>query len=531
MDIIETKPDRITIEKKIPFSQSMIWQYQRDFYLNQSINAWAESVPFYVTSNPYIADSYANIIIRFIQDCVRNNSINDKLPFYIVELGAGSGTFSFYILKRLAELKQNLSVDVKLVYVMSDIIESNIKFWQDHESFKPFIDAGELDFAYFDAEASTEIFLLQSGIQLSTVTNQIHTNPMVFIANYCFDSLKHDVFYIKDKTIKEGLCRLETHNNNYKKDQINRLDEVSLSFDYEDIQMPYYNYKVLNDLLSHYRDQLDNQYLSFPIGSIMCMKNLRAISGNKLLVITSDKGYSKHLEIYQQQAPHMVFHDNCFSLSVNFDAIRKYFTAIGGDSFTQFTEQSLTTCSFISGFKFSELHETSLALETYLNSFGHSAINNLFLNSEFTGTLSTIESILPFLGACKWDPRVFNQCRDVIINQIRMGYARIADIEDLKSKMVLIEENVYKLPNSIDSFFDIAMLYQETMDYELALKYYKKSILNFEAKDVTLYNMGLCYYFANKPKKAIDKFSESLVQNPNYIMARGWKSQIEAEII
>lgn len=529
MEAITSANNEIILDENIPFSQSRLWDYQRDFYLKESINAWANKIPFYITSNPYIANSYAQIIIRFIQDLREKNSLDAGSPFYIVEIGAGSGAFSFYLLKRLFELKSLLSVDVKLVYVMTDLIQENIDFWMSHESFQPFIDAGQLDFACFDAEYSKEITLSRSKVILRKEENKDNRNPFVFIANYCFDSLKHDVFQISDDKILEGLCKLTTDEANMDKDRPVQLNQVKTSFSFQETQLPYYHHEVLNKLLLHYKTTANNQYLSFPVGVLMCIKNLLSISDNRLLLISSDKGFSKHLEINQKDVPEIVFHDNCFSMSVNFDVISQYFKITGGDSFNQFTEQALVTSAFISGFEFAEMHETSLALETSLNSFGHSTINNLFLNSNFTANLLNIEAILPFLGAIRWDPRAFNSCRDMIINQIRNGYARTSDIEDLKEKMPVIEENFYMLPKTVDTFFDIGVFFQETMHHERALEYYEKSIHHFGEKDITLYNMGLCHYLLKQPGEAVNRFSAALKHNPSYIMARGWIAQIAAE--
>lgn len=518
----------VTLEENTPLANSKLWDYQREFYQKESINAWMEKVPYYVTSNPYIANSYANIIIRFIQDCLKRETLDPNAPVYLVELGAGSGTFSFHLINRIFELKRLLLINVQIVYVMTDLIQSNINYWMTHAGFQPFIGAGELDFARFDAEHSKEITLINSGRTIHA--DKSHHNPFVFISNYCFDSLRQDVFQISNNNVYEGLCTLTTDESNMSGDIIHQLDKVDISFSFHEAQLPYYHHDLLNSLLLHYRETADNQYVSFPVGSLMCINNLLELSDNKLLLLSSDKGYSKHLEIYQKQEPQIVFHDNCFSLSVNFDAIKQYFKLIGGDSFTQFTEQSLTTCAFVSGYKFDEMHETSLALETYLNSFGHSAINNLFLSDDFATTFSSIEAVLPFLGASKWDVRAFNSCLSIMINQIRSGYARISDIEDLKEKMSKIEANFYMYPNTIDTFFDIGLFLQETSNYEKALEYYQKSIHHFGEKENTLYNMGLCNYFLEKPQEAVIKFNEALKYNSSLIMARGWIAQIESEM-
>ena len=46
-----------------------------------------------ITSNPLIADSYANVIVRFIRDVVASGRFDPGEPFYVVELGAGSASW------------------------------------------------------------------------------------------------------------------------------------------------------------------------------------------------------------------------------------------------------------------------------------------------------------------------------------------------------------------------------------------------------------------------------------------------------
>lgn len=54
-------------------------------------------VPNFVSSNAYIAHSYAQLIIAFLQDGMKEDStmpLDMHDPLYIVELGAGKGKFS-----------------------------------------------------------------------------------------------------------------------------------------------------------------------------------------------------------------------------------------------------------------------------------------------------------------------------------------------------------------------------------------------------------------------------------------------------
>ena len=83
------RKDKVVIENKTALSKSKLWDAQRTYYTEQGINAWTDEVPFYVTSNPVIAHAYAEMVFRFILDCIDTDQEAIDMPFYIVEIGVG----------------------------------------------------------------------------------------------------------------------------------------------------------------------------------------------------------------------------------------------------------------------------------------------------------------------------------------------------------------------------------------------------------------------------------------------------------
>ena len=146
------KPSKVLIERDKRLSESMLWAAQREYYHVQGVSAWSGAVPFYITSNPYIANVYATIVVRYIQDCLKHNPKAIKETFYILEIGAGSGQFSFYVLRRLKYLLNALGIDkLKYCYVIGDFTEHNIAYWEGHYALAPFLAENILDFAVYDA--------------------------------------------------------------------------------------------------------------------------------------------------------------------------------------------------------------------------------------------------------------------------------------------------------------------------------------------------------------------------------------------
>lgn len=65
-------------------------------------------MPHFITCNAFIGRSYAQVLNGFLRDCVRGGGglkLDRTEPLYIIELGAGSGKFSFFMLKALLEMK------------------------------------------------------------------------------------------------------------------------------------------------------------------------------------------------------------------------------------------------------------------------------------------------------------------------------------------------------------------------------------------------------------------------------------------
>ena len=57
-----------------PLSRSFLWRLQRNFFDRAGVEAWtAGIVPHYITSNPWIADAYAQVVLGWLR--VRSNSI------------------------------------------------------------------------------------------------------------------------------------------------------------------------------------------------------------------------------------------------------------------------------------------------------------------------------------------------------------------------------------------------------------------------------------------------------------------------
>ena len=141
-----------------PFSESLIWQLNRDYYQETGIDAWRKGiVPHNLTSNSMVGKTYAELIFAFLKDLAAKGQMNETI--YILELGAGHGRLAFHILKHLERLVNHVGLQLpKYCFVLSDIVEDNLNFFLTHPQFQIYFEKGILDVAYFDMPGEKESF-------------------------------------------------------------------------------------------------------------------------------------------------------------------------------------------------------------------------------------------------------------------------------------------------------------------------------------------------------------------------------------
>src|SRR3954453_22275229 len=84
------------LEHNVPFSHSLLWDLQREYFQTSGVTAWStHTVPLYVTNNPALARAYAALVAAWLEDS------QTEAPVSVVDLGAASGRFTFLLLRQL----------------------------------------------------------------------------------------------------------------------------------------------------------------------------------------------------------------------------------------------------------------------------------------------------------------------------------------------------------------------------------------------------------------------------------------------
>lgn len=516
------EPQKILLESSKRLSQSMLWKIQEEFYATQGIDAWAESVPFFITNSIYIAESYAEMMVHFLRDY--RPYLNADEPVYFIEMATGLGRFSYYFLKELMAKLECFSElkDLKLRYIMTDFTENNIEYWEKHENFQPYIQQGILDFAVFRPAEFQSLDLRISGVKLTK--NNIH-NPLIAIGNYFFDSIKQDIFRVMNKSLDEGRVNLYRDMAGIDPDSPVKLNQVEVEWSYHPATDRYYQNPKLNKLLRWYRENSTQSSIIMPVGAFDCIRNLEVLSNNNLILISSDKGfthkgYMDGLGNYTYQA-----HDGCFSYMVNYHAIGKYFENEGGYAFTsQGDSLHLQTV-----FCIDTPHNQACKFESLNYYFKHRVNRNNPINFVFdvkdyvigdsqNRPNDTIFGLMSYIRLALGDPNTFVQCAPALLRVLpHITYSQKVDLFKLMEE---VWQNFYFFRGEVNLPFWMSQIYYNLEEYQHCIDKTQAAIEYFGPHEALYFFIGASHEALQNYQQATAAYEEALKLKPDFAEAQ-----------
>jgi hypothetical protein len=523
------------IEKGKRFSQSKLWEIQRNFFINQGAMAWSQGVvPYFITSNSFIANSYARLVFGFLRDCVANKqessgslSSDGSRLFYFIELGSGSGCFAYHFLKKFSDILNRSSLKgIQYKYVMTDLPERNLEHWKNHPFFSPFIEQGTLDFASFDAENDSEIVLNLSGERLCPGSVK---NPMVVIANYFFDSIPQDAFRIRDGELYETLVALVSS-----KDEMDNADHTilkRLSFSYEDrlVDGDYYGDPRLDGILKYYQSHLGDTNILFPSTATGCMERLLNLCSGRMMMISSDKGYSKEAQLQDLGRPGISIHGS-FSLMMNYHALGKYIEGRGGTFLAKSYQNSgIDVCAFLTGEQPGGWIETCHAFHDAMESFGPDDFFILKKGLDQNYTALDLSQILAFLRLSGWDSKVFYNCFPAVAEKLKSASP---DQEEMLCRAIQETwDNYYPmLGDRRDVPYQMATLLCSMDRHPEAVQYADRSLRFFGDNPAAHYCKAICYYQMREFETALECIDRALEAGHDTRAFREMREMIRKEM-
>lgn len=522
------EPPRFILEQGKPFSQSFIWKLQRAFFEQQGNQAWSEGiVPHYITSNPYMANAYAGLVLGWLRDW-RAGGLDLAKPLYIVELGAGHGRFAYHFLKKLEpRWRRSAFAHLPIRYIMTDLAEKNIAHWRAHALLRPFVAKGMLDFARFDAEQPAPLALLESGEILSGETL---CNPVVIFANYFFDSVSQDSFVFQQGELFENTVTVTSPLADPDLSDPGVLETISITEEKQAMQPDYYADPDWNRLLQAYKETLPDTVIGFPTAALACLSFFRQASRGRLLLLSADKGYIRDDALVDARSPDPVHHGAAFSLSVNYHAVAAYTKLYAGLVLQPaHAHASILVCAFLLGAPQSGMPETRQSYDDMIEQSGPDEFYTLLkvLEGKYDGML--VSQMLTILRLSGWDAHLFMEMFMPLLGKV--GSATEALKRELRAAAVNLWDMYYPIGESRDVPFHLGMLLYSIESYSDAITYFERSLEVHGPNRSTWHNMGMSYYRLRRLDDALRCMNESLALDPNYSPAKSMRIKLVAELV
>jgi tetratricopeptide (TPR) repeat protein len=524
-----SEPSSVILESGQPLSKSMVWKLQADFYANQGPEAWSKGiVPQYITTNPYIANLYAKTVFAYCRDLASSADFDKNTTIYIMELAAGVGRFTYTFLKRFLYIVDQSSLKgLKFKYIITDLAERNVTYWQNHSFLKPYFESGILDCATFDMTSDDVIRLRNSGEVLSASSVK---NPLLLFANYTFDSLPQDTFYVSKGDLYEGLITI--HSNTTSVDSQDQSILAGLDYDYTDkliLGSDYYEDPKINDILLYYKDCLEDTAFSLPIIALQCIHRLRELFGDDILLIASDKGYRNVSSMHNNYHPFLSKHGS-ISLTVNFHSLELYFESLGGKAIHSIYEHENVTMSlFLLSQRSHDFIETSMAFRDIIESIGPDDFYVIKKAVVPHNKSLTTKELLTFLRYTVWDSRTFLEFYNTLLERIQ------TEADFPKDELVAIIHMVWAHYFPIGEEGDLASCFGSLLAYfgldEDAIKLFQSSLLFYGEDAAINYEIALCYFNMQEIDHSLEYLDKSLLLDPTFEESINLKSIIVNTIL
>ncbi|HET9843459.1 MAG TPA: tetratricopeptide repeat protein [Gammaproteobacteria bacterium] len=492
------------LENPTRLSNSSLWQLQKNFFAHRGVEAWNQEIPFFISSNAFTGTRYAQLIVQYILDLF---DPNEMATFYIVEVGAGHGKFSFYCIKALEEAINNLHIQgLQYQYIVTDVAQKNIDFCQNNEALKPLIENNRLDFAVFDMETDEDFTLVHQKVLFSSL-DKIY--PVLFICNYVFDVIRQDAFLIKDNALFEIAVGLHSR---YPKFDPQRpiIRELKLNYAYQKIEAKdYYSEPVLKDLLSQYSElfQQKEAVILIPVGAFQFVSKMQKLC-EKFLLICGDKGLATAENLADIDVSTMYTFDGCFAFSHNFHALGEYFKAQNGDYLPTQHHNDFKICLYAHNHDFTSLPKTTHFFKSILEAMGPDEF--VYQNEEFAynNYRYSLKACLSFLRSSYFEPDTYFHMHDKIMEQLPILSENF--LYDVKQALRKVEENLYHYQSFYDVFPLLGFFYYQTKAYKKAEFLYKKALKYSKDPFNALRGLGLLYEARGNTNRALEYYNKAL---------------------
>lgn len=501
------------IETPVRFSHSRLWEIQQNYFKTMGVKAWDAQVPFYISSNMFIATQYASLFIAAIEDLFAREPALRSETFYLLEVGAGTGKFSYYFLRAFEKLlKTHALQELQYCYIISDVADKNIEFCQTNPAFQSYIEAGKVDFAKINLVESENIFLINKKVNYADLNAKL---PLGVIVNYVFDCIKMDLFKADKSGVYEVQLGLKSRYKDFNVSESKHLDDLRLEHQVIKIDPThYYEDEILNTLLQDVANNVAENalYFSMPLGAVQFLQTLSKVTRDRFLIISGDRGICDKQDLVTTNLETIVAFNGCFSFLVNFYSLQKYLQKTGGDALLNEGDVSFCINFFSKGVALRDLPQTTHYFKTEVIRMGPKAycdFYSLFCSNAYR---FNAECLLSFLKLSQYDPDGFN----CIYPRLTELYHSLPPyfLREIESAVRKTEENIYPSVIDRDIFNLVAGFYALSKQYDSAIAAFKHSIAVYKKNTDAYRYLGMIYQERQDFPQALQYFQEAYQRDP-----------------
>lgn len=465
------------------FADSPIWAMQRDFYQHHGIDAWASAqIPHYVTSNPSMAAAYAAIALGYWRDARRQYP---GAPFYIIELGSGSGEFAFHFLTGFVATFERLrEPGERLVYVMTDCATNIVDHWRHDTAGKlqPFVARGYLDFAVFDAESDVQLHLLERDIRLCAGSLE---QPPVIIANYVFSALRQDVFFLEKDRVHAAWVQLAPGAAG---------SPWELTYQKRCIEQPLYAQASWNALIGSQQRSAPPGTRVVPVAALTVIERLRRLHGGELLLMCADRNGKVRLPTPD------IAHHGSFSVPVDVDILSALLCEDGATTWRSPPDAHLfILAACVQGRQperqVMDRREVACAAQATLQTFNPNHFYRIKQALENDAEYLAPAEMLAYLRLSRWDTAIFR----LIFPHAQGNLATLPQPAQDDWCVAVLEIWAHHFPLGAQAgvAFDLGIVAAELNRWPIAISLFKHALASTAAADdagQTCYNLAIAHW-------------------------------------
>ena len=456
-----------------PFQESLIWDWQREFFAAAGPEAWRQGiVPHYITSSSFAARAYAQVVAGHQLD---RALAGETAPLTIMELGGGSGQFTFHFLKHYGELITPLLPPLR--YLFTDVVQENLDFVRQHPLMQHFVELGVLEVALFDVMNPQPLELQIEEMQWLT---EPQSEPLVVLANYVWDTVPMERWRVREGETYPLDVSLWLPQNGEAADY-RRLPELQLRYqEGAAVQAPH-------PLIQQYAEHMPDCEVLLPKAGLQCLDWLAERTQGHLMLLSGDKPQGA---VQAGDDPGRLVHHGSFSLSVNFEAFHWWARQQQGQALVpQRQHRSLyvglyTAAAVVVGPYLEQ------AVQQWLKDFhpGDQFVLKRAIEQRYD--LLTFDEVMAYVRFSHYDPKALRRG----IPTLMALASGITDrqVQELTELMIWVWDNYYPMGEEPDLAFLIGSLFYELDAFEQALMFFDHSVALYGPDEGTMANIKSC---------------------------------------